>query len=340
VYPLRLLALAPLAALLLAFALRADDEKKDDKKPAASALTLTDANGKEHKVTDWKWLNGTRRLTWLATDKDEPAKEKGKEKGKKVKQPAAVGPEAFVIRDDEKINFKAGVVTLIPVDRLRSLSIDTDKKMLTVKAATGGKDDVTLEGTTRFTDINWFSLEADVDRGEEGVASFKYQGGSAKGNVRSIRFPATKVEAIKPGRPAVVQTMDKNVKRDHKVSDLMALYAVSGGREKLSPLLMFKKTLKLDVNKIKSIVNAGEESDDVTWQVTQKGGDETTLTLLERTTIDGQAAQLVGLVAKVPVGFKLFPVRRISSIHFDAADAPKENVLPDPDVEKAEKKDD
>jgi hypothetical protein len=334
VYPLRLLALAPLAALLLTFALRADGEKKDDKKPAGSPLTLTDVNGKEHKVTDWKWLNGTRRLTWLATDKDEP----DKEKGKKGKQPAPVGPEAFVIRDDTAINFKTGVVTLIPVDRLRSLSLDTDKKTLTVKVATGGKgEDVSLEGTTRFTDINWFSLEADVDRGDEGIASFKYQGGSAKGNVRSIRFPATKVEAIKPGRPAVVQTLDKNVKRTHKCSDLMALYAVSGGREKLSPLLMFKKTLKLDVNKIKSIVNAGDDSDDVTWQVAQKGSDETTLTLLERTTIDGQAAQLVGLVAKVPVGFKLFPVRRITSIHFDATNATE---LPDPDVEKAEKKDD
>ena len=147
-------------------------------------MTLTDVNGKQHKVTDWKWLNGTRRLTWLATDKDEPAKEKDKEKGKKVKQPAAVGPEAFVIRDDEKINFKAGVVTLIPVDRLRSLSLDTEKKMLTVKAATGGKEDASLEGTTRFTDINWFSLEADVDKGDEGVASFKYQGGRPRATSR------------------------------------------------------------------------------------------------------------------------------------------------------------
>src|SRR5262249_37143031 len=261
------------------------------------------------------------------------------EKGKKVNQP--VGAEAFVIRDDTSINFKAGVVTLIPLDRLRELSIDTDKKLLTVKAATGGKgQDVSLEGTTRFTDINWFSLEADVDKGGGGVASYKSRGGSAKGNVKPSPSPATKVEVIKAGRPAVVQTLDKNVKRTHKVSDLMALYAVSGGREKLSPLLMFKKTLKLDVNKIKSIVNASDDVDDVAWQVTQKGGDETTLTLLERTTLDGQTAQLIGLVAKVPVGFKLFPVRRITSIHFDAEDAPKENLLPDPEVEKVEKKTD
>jgi hypothetical protein len=342
VYPLRLLAVAPLAALLLTFALRADDEKKDkdkdkkDVKPANGVLILTDLNGKEHKVTEWKWQSGTRRLSWLATDKDEP-EPKEKEKPKKGKQPAAaVGPEAFVFREETTINFAAGVQTLILTDRLRSLSLDADKKMLTVKA-TGDKDEeVSLSGTTRYTNINWFSLEADVDRGDEGVASFKYQGGSAKGNVKSIRFPAAKVEAVKGTRPVVVQTADKTVKKTHKVSDLMPLYAVGGGREKTSPLLMFRKTLKLDVNKLKSIVDATDDSDEIVWKVTVKDGDETTLTLLEKATIDGQAAQLIGFVGKVPVGYKLFPLRRIAAIHFDATEVPD---LPKPDVEKDEKKD-
>jgi hypothetical protein len=304
---------------------------------------VTDTNGKQHKVTEWKWLAGTKRLGWLAPDKGEPEKDNGKAKdngkGKKGKQPAATGPEAFVFRDATTINFLAGVQTLIPLDRLRSLTFDNDKKLLTVTAAADGDKDASMEGTTRYTNINWFSLEADVDRGDEGVASFRFLGGSSKGNVKSVRFPSTKVEPIKGDRPAVVQTIDKSTKQEHKVSDLVALYSV-GGREKLSPILMFRKTLKLDVHKIKSITNASDDSEDVSWQVTRAGSEDSTLTLLERGTLDGQPAQLLGLVGKVPVGFKFFPVRRVASIHFDAAEAPKENLLPDPDVEKTEKKDD
>ena len=51
-----------------------------------------------------------------------------------------------------------------------------------------------------------------------------------------------------------------------------------------------------------------EESEDTVWQVTQKDGDDATLTLLERTTIVGQQARLVGLVAKLPAGYKFFPL--------------------------------
>jgi hypothetical protein len=60
--------------------------------------------------------------------------------------------------------------------------------------------------------------------------------------------------------------------------------------------------------------------------VVQKDGDDSTLTLLQTATIDGQPAQLVGLIGKVPVGYKLFPVRRITAIHFDTSEEPKEKV--------------
>jgi len=333
---IRALPLALSAALLLALCLQAADDKdkdKDKEKPKANAagtLTLTDSKGKVNKVTDWKWLTGTRRLAWLAAGDEREGKDEKPKKGK-----PSVGPEAFAFREETTINFAAGVVTLIPLDRLRKLEVDADKKLLTVVAA-GDKEDVTLEGTTKYTNINWFSLEADVDLGGNGVASFKYQGGGMKGNVTSVAFPAAKVAAIKGGRAAVVETIDKNVKKKHKVSDLMPLYTVNGGREKTIGVLMFKKTLKLDVAKLKSIVDATEDSDDLTWRVAEKDNEERTLTLLEKGTIDKDPVHLIGLVGvdRTGVGYKIFPLRRIAAVHFDVSELPADNELPPPMEEK------
>ena len=62
-----------------------------------------------------------------------------------------------------------------------------------------------------------------MDRGELGVATLAYQGGVPKG-IRAIRFPEPKVHPDKPGRPAVVQTADRDVKKAHKVTGLVPLY--------------------------------------------------------------------------------------------------------------------
>ena len=101
---------------------------------------------------------------------------------------------------------------------------------------------------------------------------------------------------------------------------------------------MFRKTLKLDVGKLKTIVATGDE-DDIVWQVTPRNGEESTLTLLTTTKIDGQDAELLGLVAKVPIGYKLFPLRRIVSIAFDTGEAAREE-LPPPNVEDDKEKKD
>lgn len=323
-------ALATSALLLLAALPFAAGQ--DARKPASATLTVVDSKDKSNKVTDWKWLSGTRRLGWLAGDEPKP-----KDKVKKG-QPAA-GPEAFALREETTINFAKGVTTLIPLDRLRKMTFDAEKKTLTV-LANAGKDDVTLEGTTKYTGINWIGLEAEVDQGGDGVAAVKFQGGGLKGNVKSVLFPLSDVEAIKPGRPAVVQTLDKNVKKKHVVSDLMPLYSVNGGREKLAGTLMFRKTLKLEVDKLKTITDATED-DEITWRVVPKEGEERLLTLLDKATIDGQPAELLGFVGKVPVGYKLFPLRRIAGVYFDvtevpAAELPKpDDLLPPPLEEKA-----
>jgi hypothetical protein len=326
------LLLLPLTLTLAGLAFCADEAPKAAE---PGTLVVIDSAGKEQKIKAWKFTSGVRRLGWLATQKaNEPPPEtdKGKEKGPRPLAPTEDGPPALVVRDETKIHFLAGVTTLVPIERIRSISFDNDKERMTVRVAVSAKpeDDVTLEGTTAYKGINKVSIEADVDRGELGVASLTYQGGTPKG-IRGIRFPEPKVHADKPGRPAVVQTADRDVKKTHKVDGLMPLYVFKGGREKTAPTLMFKKTLRLDVAKIAKIHASGEDSDDTVWQVTPKGGDEETLTLLPTATIDGLPGQLAGMVGKVPGGYKLFPLRRIAAVTFDTSDAPKEK---DKDKEK------
>ena len=112
-------------------------------------------------------------------------------------------------------------------------------------------------------------------------------------------------------------TVYKDKKTTHKVADLQPLYRTAGG-EQLSPVLWFKKTLKVDVSKIQKIT-ANDSDDEPAWTVTDKDGEQT-LTPLLKTTIDGKPAELEGLLGRMPAGYKLFPAHTISEVQFDAAD--------------------
>ena len=298
-----------------------------DEKPAENktgAIVLVDATGKEHKVTGYRVTAGARRLGWLVpgnvTKKKDP-----KDKSPVV---ATEGPEALVVRDDASIRFLEGVVTLVPLTQLRTVRFDNEKGTMTAIVAIGAKaeEDVSLSGTTKYKGINKITLEAEVDKGDAGVATLTFQGGILKGGIRAVTFLAPKVEATKPGRPAVVITQDDDVKKTHKVSDLMALYRLPSGGEKLLPTMMFKKTLKMDLAKVKTINVSSEKEADSVWQVVQKDGEEASLTPLGTLPINGQTATLIGLVGKVPAGYKLFPIRRLHTIAFDTSEEPKEPV--------------
>lgn len=322
-----------LAALLLAASLPADD-----KAPEGPPMTIIDVAGKQQKIKSWAFTHGTRRLGWLADAADQPpSKEKGK---RRPPRKVSVGPEAVVIRDAGKFNFAEGVLALVPLTNVRAIDFNSEKKQMTIKAAVSGKpeEDVELTGSTAYKMLNKVTVEADVDKGALGVASVTYQGGVARGGIRGLRLDLDKVEAPKPGRAAVVETADKDLKSSYKVTDLKPLYRLEDGREVLSPTLLFKKTLRLDVNKVAKIVTSTEDSDDTVWSVTPKDGEEGTLTLLTTGTIEEQSAVLVGLVGRVPFGYRLFPIRRITSIHFDAAEVPKETLLRMPRPLEEEKK--
>jgi hypothetical protein len=303
----------------------ADETPKGDApKPAeAGTLVLVDSAGKEHKIKKWKFTAGVRRLSWLA-GADKPKDKDGAKDAKARAVPP--GPEAFVLREGEKIVLVEGVLTFVPLDRLRSLEFDAAEKTVKARVATSDKpeDDLVLTGTTRFAGINKLTIEAEVDKGEDGIASITYQAGVLKSNLRAVRFPAPKVPAAAAGgRAATVQTADKDVKATHKVTDLKALYRTGRGAERLLPTLMFKKTLKVDLKKVKKITSSSDdESDDVIWRVT-RDDEELSLTLLttlprETKPADLAGARLVGLLGKAPAGYKLFPARTITGIDFNA----------------------
>lgn len=301
----------------------ADPAKPPAPKPAAGgALVIVDAAGKEQKITSWQFTAGTRRLGWLAPAAA-PDKEPAKAPARRPRKPTTpAGPEALEFLAEMEVTYLENVLTLIPLDRLRSLEYDNDKNTVTAHVATSDKpdDDIVLTGSTKYKRLNKLIIEAEVDKGDAGVAAIKYLGGVPRG-IRAIRFPAPKPAAKAAAvRPAVVVSRDEKKMGTHPVADLLALYREDGG-EKLLPTLMFKKTLKLDMSKIKKIVVPEGESDEPSWQVMQKDGDDSTLTLLQATTLGGKSARLEGLLGRVPAGYKLFPVPTIAEIRFDTSDA-------------------
>ena len=55
------------------------------------------------------------------------------------------------------------------------------------------------------------------------------------------------------------------------------------------------------------------------WTVTLKDGNEETFSLLEMGELEGKQAKLQGLLAKVPAGWKLFPLHCLGEVDFEEA---------------------
>jgi hypothetical protein len=300
--------------LLPALALACAAPAADPPPAASSGLVIVDANGKEQKLKAWKFAAGTRPLGWLA-----PARDKEDKPGDKPTKPesADAGPVAVEFRDEHSTGLVDGVLTFLLPEHLRSLEYDAEKHTVTASIAGEKPDaDLTLTGSTSFAGINKLTIEAEVDKGDAGIAEVKFQGGAAKG-VRAVRFPAPKPAATAKGRPAFVAIIDKEEKSDEQVFDLLPLYKMADGGERLLPTLFFKKTLKLDASKIARLQAEGREADGTTCRVTMKDGEEQTYTLLKTAMIDGKAATLEGLVGKVRGGYKYFPATTMASMHLD-----------------------
>jgi hypothetical protein len=314
-----------LAALLWGFAGQRLLSAADAPEAAKSGpLVIIDGAGKEQKIKAWKFSQGTRHLTWLAPAAKAEPEPKAKDKNGKaapIKPRPAIGPEALEFRDEHSTNFVDGIVTLVPLDRIRSLDYDADKQAVTLKVLASGGTEETLTGTTKFRGINKLTIEAEVDKGDMGVAEIKFLGGVPKG-IRSLTFPTPKAApADKAGRTATITIADKQ-KIVQKAQELLPLYRLPDGSERLLPTIMFKKTLKIDIAKVTKLhLVEGSKGEEVEWVVTSKDGEEQTLTLLKTITLDDKQAVLEGFLGRVPAGYKLFPPHTISEIQFEEAKA-------------------
>jgi hypothetical protein len=332
----RLAFAAALTVLAHANSARADKEAKSEAKTEAGTLTVVDNAGKEHTLKTWKFIVGTRRLTWLAPT---AAKKKYDETDKPndAKKPLAprlpAGPEALVLREENSTDLKDGIFTYIPLDRIKSIDYDNEKR--TVAVSVGMPDDkqanaeIVLIGSTKYVGENKLTIEAEADLGELGVAAVKFQGGTAKG-IKTIRFPPPRVKNGSATRLAEITIADKN-NDVHKVSDVAPLYKLGDG-ERLLPVLLFKKTVKIDLAKIQKLTLS--ENGGLEFDVALKDGKNLILTLLDKVSpVDGKPAQLLGFVAKVAAGYKVYPLKASPNNAFTI-------IRFDPDNVDAKKKDD
>ena len=262
-------------------------------------------------LKDAHFTAGTRHLSWLATDEKPP----------KAKAKVPARPEYLEFREDKTPMYKDDIVTYIPVASLLRLEYDHDKKLVRAAVKQAGDKDLTLVGPTKFANINKFSLEGTAvmkaDLGVEGALQF--QDGLMKTPFRALIHHAAKPAAAPTGGGAVVIAQDK-AKTEHKVQGLMPLYKVGAG-QKLASVLMFETVGQIDVAKIAVLRQnpPAEKKQAIShvYEVTQIDGAKRKLTLLENTQLDGnQKAVLVGLVGRVPAGYKLFPPHTIAEVRF------------------------
>jgi hypothetical protein len=157
-------------------------------------------------------------------------------------------------------------------------------------------------------------IEAEVDKGDAGVAEVKFQGG-VKDGIRGIRFPAPKPQAAPPAERAVRITANDKAKNVHKVGDIQALYVMPDETLRLLPALTFSKTYKVELGQLKRLqVRRVPMKEGAECVVTQQNGEEATLTLLRAIPLDGKQAALDGLIGRVKVGYQLFPINTVADM--------------------------
>src|SRR5205823_6447114 len=116
--------------------------------------------GKEIKLTNWKFVVGTKHLGWLG----EPSKATVK-KGKKAPPPVPQGPEFLEFREDKTPAYEKDITTYIPLASLRKIDYDHDKKTVSVTLLLAGDKEQTLTGPAKYEKINKFTIDGAVEPG-------------------------------------------------------------------------------------------------------------------------------------------------------------------------------
>ena len=261
--------------------------------------TVTDAEGKEVKVTGLKFGAGTRRLAWLA----DPAG---------TTEDAKKGPLALELREPLSTALKAGVVTYVPVASIESIKYDNDKKVAAV-AVKGLADP--LAGTLLYTNLNVLAFTGTAD----GKAAEFNGGPLKKGNIKAVAFPDAKPVAARKGGSAWLVQIDQAKAENPtlKASNFKFLYQFPGGVEVLTDTVAVRKgdPLKLD-DAVKAFAPVVIEVNAHMAAVEVQTGDgpERLVVVALQMEKGGKTGTLVGLLGEVDAGWKLFPLHTIKGM--------------------------
>jgi hypothetical protein len=265
--------------------------------PAEAAVT--DAEGKEVKVTGLKFNTGTHRLTWLADPNG-------------ATEDAKKGPLALELREPHSTTYSKGIVTYVPLGSIESIKYDYDKQVATV--AVKGLTEP-LAGTLQYKGINVLAFSGTAD----GKTATFSGGAFTKGNIKAVAFADAKAVAAKKAQtPWLVQIDQPKAENPTlKVANFKFLYQFPGGVEVLTDAATVRKgdPLKLDETvKAFTPIAVDQNTHMAAVEVQIGDGSEKIAILPQEIEKDGKKGTLAGLVGEVDAGWKLFPLHTIKGM--------------------------
>jgi hypothetical protein len=283
--------------LVLATGLAGVVSRAADAPAVPAAAAVTDAEGKEVKVTALKFGTGTHRLAWLG----DPAG---------ATEDAKKGPLALELREPHSTTYAKGVVTYVPLASVESIRYDYDKQVAAV-AVKGLADP--LAGTLQYKGINVLAFSGAAD-GK--TASFS-GGAFTKGNIKAVAFPESLPVPKRTGAPWLVQIDQPKAENPTlKAANFKFLYQFPGGVEVLTDTATARKgePLKLD-DSVKAFTPvAVDQNTHMAAVEVQVGDAEKVVVIPQEIEKDGKKGVLAGLLGEVDAGWKLFPLHTIKSM--------------------------
>ena len=291
-----------IAWLVLAAGLAGAFTRADDPPAKVGEAVVTDVDGKEHKLTGVKLTTGTRHLSWLANPKGTTAAEK-------------LGPLAIEVREQHSTTYAKGIITLVPTTSLESAKYDYEKQIvsLTVKGLKAP-----LTGTLQYKGINVLGISGSVD----GKAESFTAGVLNKGAVKTVAFegavsvpPVPKEVAEKGWSVKIVQPTAENPTLI--VRNMKALYQFPGGVEQLIDGIPVRKgqPVPFDKNLKRFELLANDMNTNIAAAEVEVGdGPEKVIAIPLTTEQDKKTGTLVGFLAEVDAGYKLFPLHTVKTI--------------------------
>ncbi len=265
---------------------------------APAEATVTDAEGKEVKLSGLKFGPGTQRLAYLADpngNTDEAKK----------------GPLVLALREPHSTTYTAGVVTYVPLASVESIKYDYDKQVATV--AVKGLSEP-LAGTLQYKGLNVLQFEGAVD----GKPTKFSGGGFAKGSIKAVSFADAKPLPARKGGPAwAVQINQKDAMHPTlKAGEFKFVYRLAGGTEVIADAATTHKSdpLKLDAAAT-AYTTLAVDANTSTVAVEVQSGDAVRIVVIPPTVEkDGKTATLLGALCEVEAGWKLFPLYAVKGM--------------------------